>query len=383
MATKTLNVGMIGYGFMGRAHSNAYRQVGQFFPSQYKVVLKAACARDAEKARAFADQWGYESTETDWRKLIARKDIDAVDICTPNNLHKEIALAAAAAGKMILCEKPLAMTAAEGKQMVDAVEKAGVANMVWYNYRRIPAVTLARRIIEEGKLGKVFHYRAKFLQDWTIKADLPQGGQGLWRLDVAAAGSGVSGDLLAHCIDTAVWLNGRLDSVCALTETFVKERKHNLTGKVEPVGIDDACIFMGKFENGSLANFESTRYARGHKALYTFEINGENMSLFWDLHDLHRLQVFDYRDEGPIRGWKSIHVTDNSPDHPYMANWWVPGLAIGYDASFTHQVADFLQGLETGKPAAPTFRDAYETQLILDAILDSAKGRKWVTVPKG
>ena len=185
------------------------------------------------------------------------------------------------------------------------------------------------------------------------------------------------------CIDTAVWLNGRLDSVCALTETFVKERKHNLTGKMEPVGIDDACVFMGKFENGSLANFESTRYARGHKALYTFEINGENMSLFWDLHDLHRLQVFDYRDEGAIRGWKSVHVTDNSPDHPYMANWWVPGLAIGYDASFTHQVADFIQGLETGKPASPTFRDAYETQLILDAILDSAKGKKWVTVPKG
>lgn len=383
MPSKELRVGMIGYGFMGRAHSNAYKQVGQFFPSQHKVVLKAACARDAAKAKAFADQWGYESTETDWRKLVERKDVDVIDVCTPNNLHREIALAAAAAGKMILCEKPLAMTAAEGKQMVDAVEKAGVANMVWYNYRRIPAVTLARRLVEQGKLGKVYHYRAKFLQDWTIKADLPQGGQGLWRLDVAAAGSGVTGDLLAHCIDTAVWLNGRLDSVCALTETFVKQRLHNLTGKVEPVGIDDACVFMGRFENGSLANFESTRYARGHKALYTFEINGENMSLFWDLHDLHRLQVFDYRDEGPIRGWKSVHVTDNSPDHPYMANWWVPGLAIGYDASFTHQVADFIQGLETGKPANPTFRDAYETQLILDAILDSAKGRKWVSVPKG
>ncbi|OWK47310.1 Gfo/Idh/MocA family protein [Fimbriiglobus ruber] len=379
---KPLNVGMIGYGFMGRAHSNAYKQVGQFFPSEHKVVLKAACARDAEKAKAFADQWGYESIETDWRKLIARKDIDVIDICTPNNLHKEIALAAAAAGKMILCEKPLAMTAAEGKIMVDAVEKAKVPNMVWYNYRRIPAVTLAKKLIEEGRLGKIFHYRAKFLQDWTIKSDLPQGGQGLWRLDVAAAGSGVSGDLLAHCIDTAIWLNGRLDTVCAMTETFVKERMHNLTGKVEKVGIDDACTFMGRFENGSLANFESTRYARGHKALYTFEINGENMSLFWDLHDLHRLQIFDYKDEGKIRGWKSIHVTDNSPDHPYMANWWVPGLAIGYDASFTHQVADFIAGLESGTPASPTFRDAYETQLILDAVLDSAKSEKWVHVPK-
>ena len=379
-AQKTLNVGMIGYGFMGRAHSNAYRQVGQFFPSNHRVVLKAACARNATEVKKFADQWGYESTETDWRKLVERKDVDVIDICTPNNLHKEIALATAAAGKAILCEKPLAMNAAEGREMVAAVEKAKVPNMVWYNYRRIPAVTLAKRLVDEGKLGKVFHYRAKFLQDWTIKADLPQGGQGLWRLDVAAAGSGVSGDLLAHCIDTAIWMNGRMESVCAMTETFVKQRMHNLTGKVEPVGIDDACTFFGKFENGSLANFESTRYARGHKALYTFEINGENMSLFWDLHDLHRLQVFDYKDEGKIRGWKSVHVTDNSPDHPYMDKWWVPGLAIGYDASFTHQVADFLEGIETGKPAMPDFRDAYRTQLVLDAIQESARGLKMTPV---
>ena len=377
---KTLNVGMIGYGFMGRAHSNAYKQVGQFFPSSYKVVLKAACARDASKIKPFADQWGYESVETDWRKLVERKDIDVIDICTPNNLHKEIALAAAAAGKMILCEKPLAMNTAEGKEMVAAVETAKVANMVWYNYRRIPAVTLAKKLIEEGRLGKIFHYRAKFLQDWTIKSDLPQGGQGLWRLDVAVAGSGVSGDLLAHCIDTAVWLNGRIDSVCAMTETFVKERMHTLTGKVEKVGIDDACTFMGRFENGSLANFESTRYARGHKALYTFEINGEDASLGWDLHDLHRLQMFDYKEEGKIRGWKSIHVTDNGGEHPYMDKWWVPGLAIGYDCSFTHQVADFIAGLESGTPAGPTFRDALETQAILDAVLDSAKNEKWVKV---
>ncbi|HEX4610343.1 MAG TPA: Gfo/Idh/MocA family oxidoreductase, partial [Urbifossiella sp.] len=314
--------------------------------------------------------------------------VDVVDVCTPNNTHAEIALAAAAAGKMILCEKPLAMNTAEGREMVAAVERAKVPNMVWYNYRRIPAVTLAKKLIEEGRLGKIFHYRAKFLQDWTINADLPQGGQGLWRLDVAAAGSGVSGDLLAHCIDTAVWLNGAMESISALTETFVKERKHTLTGKVEPVGIDDACIFMGKFANGSLANFESTRYARGHKALYTFEINGEKASLAWDLHDLHRLQMFDYKDEGKIRGWKSIHVTDNGvnkqgeAEHPYMDKWWVPGLAVGYDSSFTHQVADFITGLETGTPAGPTFRDALETQAILDAILDSAKSHQWVNVAK-
>ncbi len=380
MAKKPFRIGMIGYGFMGRAHTNAYKQVGQFFPSEYEVVLQACCARNEVEIKKFAEQWGYASTETDWRKLVERKDIDAVDICVPNNLHSEIALAAAANGKAILCEKPLAMNAAEGLKMVEAVEKAKVPNIVWYNYRRIPAVTLAKKLIDEGRLGKVFHYRAKFLQDWTIKSDLPQGGQGLWRLDLAAAGAGVSGDLLAHCIDTAVWLNGSMTEVCALTETFVKERMHNLTGKVEKVGIDDACTFFGRFENGSLANFESTRYARGHKALYTFEINGENMSIGWDLHDLHRLQIFDYKDEGKIRGWKSVHVTDNSPDHPYMANWWVPGLAIGYDSSFTHTVADFLTGLAIGEAVGPTFRDALETQFVLDAILESAKTKRWVDV---
>jgi predicted dehydrogenase len=379
--TKPLNVGLIGYGFMGKAHSNAYSKVNHFFDLQYRPVLKAICARSADKAKTFAEKWGYESVETDWRKLIQRKDIDLIDICTPNNTHAEIALAAAKAGKMILCEKPLAMTGPEGLQMVEAVEKAKVPNMVWYNYRRIPAVTLAKQFIDEGRLGRIFHYRAKFLQDWTINPELPQGGAALWRLDVAAAGSGVTGDLLAHCIDTALWLNGNLDSVSAMTETFIKERKHNLTGKVEKVGIDDAAIFMGRFHNGSLASFESTRYARGHKALYTFEINGEHASIFWDLHDLHRLQYFDHRDQGAVRGWRSIHVTDS--DHPYMGNWWVPGLQIGYEHSFVHQVADFLKGVETGKTAMPDFRDAYRTQLVLDAILQSAQEQKWVTVARG
>lgn len=368
---KQLNIGLIGYGFMGRAHSNGYRRVNNFFDLQYQPVLKAACGRNAEQVKAFASKWGYESTETDWRKLIERKDIDAIDICTPNNTHKEIALAAAKAGKMILCEKPLSMNTAEGAEMVKAVEQAKVPNMVWYNYRRVPAVTLAKKLIEEGKLGRIFHYRAKFLQDWTISPDLPQGGTALWRLDVAAAGSGVTGDLLAHCIDTAIWLNGDFADVSAITETFIKERKHNLTGKVEKVGIDDACSFIGHFENGSLANFESTRYARGHKALYTFEINGEHASIAWDLHDLHRLQYFEHRDEGQLRGWRSIHVTDS--DHPYMKNWWVPGLQIGYEHSFVHQVADFLDGLATGKPAHPTFRDALHTQAVCDAVLKSAQ----------
>lgn len=375
---KNLNLGMIGYGFMGRAHSNGYAKVNHFFNLEYKPVLKAVCARDAAKAQAFADQWGYESIETDWRKLLERKDIDAVDICTPNNLHKEIAIAAAKAGKMILCEKPLSMNAAEGEEMCQAVEKAGVPNIVWYNYRRIPAVTFAKQLIDSGKLGRIFHYRANFLQDWTINADLPQGGAALWRLDAAAAGSGVTGDLLAHCIDTAIWLNGGIANVTAMTETFVKQRKHQLTGKVEEVKIDDACAFLCHFSNGSLGLFESTRYARGHKALYTFEINGEHASIKWDLHDLHRLQWFDHRTEGPLRAWSSIHVTDG--DHPYMGKWWVPGLAIGYEHSFLHQVADFLEGLATGKPAGPTFRDALETQKVCDAVLESAKSGKWVNV---
>src|SRR5215471_5265453 len=377
---KKLNVGLIGYGFMGRAHSNAFRKVSNFFDLGFQPVLKAVCARDAAKVKSFAQRWGYESIETDWRQLVSREDIDLVDIACPNDMHKEIAIAAAKAGKMILCEKPLSMNGAEGLKMVQAVEKAGVPNMVWYNYRRIPAVTLAKQLIQEGRLGRIFHYRAKFLQDWTISKDLPQGGAGLWRLDVKVAGSGVTGDLLAHCIDTALWLNGRLDQVNAMAETFIKQRKHNLTGKVEKVGIDDACAFLARFKNGSLATFESTRYARGHKALYTFEINGEKASIFWDLHDLHRLQMFDHKDEGKLRGWRSIHVTDHGGDHPYMDKWWVPGLQIGYEHSFVHQVADFLDGVAKIKPAMPDFRDALRTQHVCDAVLQSAKEQNWVKV---
>lgn len=375
---KNLNIGLVGYGFMGRTHSNAYRKVNNFFDLQYRPQLKALCGRNEENAKAFAEQWGYETVETDWRALVSRVDVDAVDICAPNNTHAEIAAAAAAAGKMVLCEKPLAMNLAEGEKMVQAVEKAGVPNTVWYNYRRVPAVTLAKKLIDEGRLGKIFHYRANFLQDWTISADLPQGGEGLWRLDVHAAGSGVTGDLLAHCIDTALWLNGNIDGVTAMTETFVKERMHNLTGKVEKVGIDDACAFLCRFANGSLGLFESTRYARGHKALYTFEVNGEHASVKWDLHDLHRLEYFDHRDDSLVRGWRSVHVTDS--DMPYMDKWWVPGLQIGYEHTFVHQVADFLDGLGKGQPTSPTFREALETQKVCAAVLCSAQSKQWTNV---
>ncbi len=375
---KKLNIGLVGYGFMGRTHSNAFRQAPRFFDLAYEPVLKAVSARNPERAAAFAANWGYPSVAPSWQDLIDRDDIDLIDIASPNDTHAEIAIAAARAGKMVLCEKPLGRTAHEAAAMVDAVEAAAVPNMVWYNYRRVPAVTLLKQLLDEQRFGRIFHYRTQFLQDWTISTDLPQGGEGLWRLDASVAGSGVTGDLLAHNIDMALWLNGPLLEVSAMTETFIKERKHSLTGAVTPVTIDDASAFLGRFQNGSLALFEATRYARGHKALFTLEINGERASATWDLHDLHRLDFFDHRDEGKLRGWKNIHITDS--DHPYMKNWWVPGLQIGYEHTFIHQVADFLNGLAQGKPAAPTFRDGLATEYVTDAVLKSARSKQWEPV---
>src|SRR5438876_7822580 len=223
---KQLNIGLVGYGFMGRAHSNAYHRVNQLFDVAYQPALKALAARSRDQAEAFARRWGWQRVESDWRKLVEAADIDAIDICSPNNTHHEIALAAAAAGKMVLCEKPLAMDLAQAREMTRAVEKTGKPNMVWFNYRRVPAISLAKQMIDEGRLGKVFHYRATYLQDWTISPDLPQGGAALWRLDVDVAGSGVTGDLISHLVDTALWLNGPIASVTAMTETFIKERKH-------------------------------------------------------------------------------------------------------------------------------------------------------------
>jgi predicted dehydrogenase len=378
MPKKDLNVGLIGYGFMGRTHSNAFLQARRFFDLSYRPVLKAVCGRNRERAVKFAENWGYETVDSEWRRLIERTDIDLIDIASPNDTHAEIAIAAAQAGKMVMCEKPLARNAQEAQAMVEAVESAQVSNMVWYNYRRVPAVVLLKQLVDEGRLGRIFHYRTKFLQDWTMSPDLPQGGEGLWRLDVSVAGSGVTGDLLAHNIDTALWLNGPITELTAMTETFVKQRHHNLTGKAEPVGIDDASAVLCRFDNGSLATFEATRYARGHKALYTLEINGERASAAWDLHDLHRLAYFDHRDEGQVRGWKSIHVSDG--DQPYMKHWWVPGLQIGYEHTFIHQVADFLDGLAQGKAASPTFGEALATEYVIDAVLKASKSRQWEKV---
>ncbi len=380
---KPLRVAMMGYGFMGRAHSNAYKRLNDFFPVEHRPVLQVVCARNAEKAAAFAANWGYQRVETDWRKVVSAPDVDLIDIGTPNDTHYEMALEAARHGKMICCEKPLAMNVKQAEEMTRAVEAAGVPNMVWFNYRRVPSIALARQVVEEGRIGRVFHYRATYLQDWTIAADVPQGGAALWRLDAGVAGSGVTGDLLAHSIDTAMWLNGAITRVVARTETFVKERMHAVTGKVEPVGIDDACMFLAEFANGSLGTFESTRYARGRKNYNTFEMNGADGSVYFDLEEPEYLQYFEYKQlqsgkkvESHTTGWRKIHTTNS--EHPYMSHYWVPGTCIGYEHTFLNALADFVMGLESGKPAQPDFRNALQTQRVCDAVLASAREGKWM-----
>lgn len=381
--SKQLRVGMVGYGFMGRTHSNAYKRLNDFFEVEHRPVLKAICGRNREKAEAFAKNWGYERVETDWRELVRAGDIDLIDIGSPNDTHFEIAMEAARNGKMVLCEKPLAMDAAQAEQMARAVETAGVPNMVWFNYRRVPSVALAKQIVDEGRIGRSYHYRATYLQDWTISPDVPQGGPGLWRLDANVAGSGVTGDLLAHSIDTAMWLNGPITRVTAKTKTFVTERMHADTGQVEPVGIDDACMFLAEFANGSMGTFESTRYARGRKNFNTFEMNGEEGSLYFDLEEPEYLQFFEYNQrqsgkkvESHLTGWRKIHTTNS--EHPYMSHYWVPGTCIGYEHTFLNALADFVAGIESGKPAQPDFRSALQTQRVCDAVIDSARRGVWV-----
>ena len=379
---KQLRIGMIGYGFMGRAHSNAYKRLNDFFDVEHRPVLKVVAARNQQKAKAFADQWGYERIESDWRNVVAADDIDLIDIVAPNYLHRDIAIAAAEAGKMVLCEKPLAMNVSEAVEMTDAVEKAGVPNMAWFNYRRVPAIALAKQVVDEGRIGRPFHYRATYLQDWTIAEDVPQGGAALWRLDLKEAGSGVTGDLLAHSIDTAMWLNGPITRVTAKTETFIKERIHAETGELQPVGIDDACMFLAEFANGSLGTFESTRYARGRKNFNTFELNGADGSVYFDLEEPQYLQYFEYlqkqsgqKIEDHLAGWRKIHVSNF--EHPYMDRYWVPGTTIGYEHTFLNALADFVIGLETGKPVQPDFRNALQTQRVCDSVLESARTGEW------
>ena len=374
--SRKLRIGRVGYGFMGRAHSNAYHRVGQFFPVAYEPVLKAMAARTLEKAEPFAQRWGWQRVENNWRRLVEAPDIDAIDICSPNNTHHEITLAAASAGKMILCEKPLAMNLAQAREMTRAAEESGKPNMVWFNYRRIPAITLAKQIIDEGRLGRIFQYRATYLQDWTISPNVPVGGAATWRLDKDVAGAGVSGDLSTHNIDTALWLNGPIASVSGMTEIFIKDRRRP-DGSPARVEIDDVCTFLSRFENGSNGTFEATRYARGRKNKNSFEVNGEKGSVCFDLEDMHQLQYFNHEDPAHLQGWRTILVTGT--DHPYMANWWVPGCVIGYEHTFVNALADFLKALEKGERIRPDFRDASETQAVADAVLESARTERWTS----
>jgi predicted dehydrogenase len=372
-----LNIGMIGCGFMGRAHSNAYRQVNQFFDLDYQPVLKAVAARSRDSTEEFARRWGWQRAETDWRNLIGASDIHAIDICSPNNTHCEIALAAAEAGKMIFCEKPLAMNLDEAERMVCAVENSAKPNFVWFNYRRVPAISLAKQVIDEGRLGRVFHYRATYLQDWTISPNVPVGGHATWRLEKEVAGAGVSGDLLAHNIDTALWLNGRFSKVCGMTEIFIRDRQTR-EGKPVRVELDDVCTFLARFSNGSNGTFEATRYARGRKNRNSFEVNGEKGSIYFDLEDMHQLQYFNHEDPDHLQGWRTILVT--GAEHPYMANWWVPGCVIGYEHTFINTLADFLLCLKKDERMRPDFRDALETQAVVDAVLESARAQTWIGV---
>ena len=388
MKKKTLKIGLVGCGFMGRTHSNAFRQVGRFFETDYDLVLKAVCARNPSGVQAFAETWGYDSVETDWRALVARPDIDLIDIATPNSTHAEIAIAAAQRWQDgDACEKPLGRNAAESRTaMVQAAVEA--ANVAEHGLVQLSPGAggdmLAKQLIDEGRLGRIFHYRAKFLQDWTISSRCASGrAPATWRLDADVAGSGVTGDLLAHCVDTAL--------LAQRPDRSAKSPRHDRDLHVKPArimlvrGTDRRrsrstmrAAFLARFNNGSLATFEATRYARGHKALYTLEINGEHGSIAWDLHDLHRLEVFDHGDAGLTRGWRSIHVTDS--DHPYMKRWWVPGLQIGYEHSFIHQMADFLAGLDQGERTVPDFREALATDYVTDAVLRSARDRQWVAI---
>ena len=374
---KNLNIAMIGTGFMGRMHSNAYRQANIFFTPDIAACTKVLCARDAGRAKEFADRWGWQETETDWRRLLARKDIDLIDICVPNMLHRDIAIAALQAGKLVATEKPLALNARQGKEMVEAAAQSGKKTMIWFNQRRFPPVTLARQMIESGALGRVFHYRATYLQDWTISADAPLGGSTFWRLDAKEAGSGVTGDLLAHTLDIAMWLNGSIVELSALTETFIKERqRQDDPATMAKVEIDDASQCLVRFANGSIGTFEATRYARGRKNANCFEINGELGSLCFDAETPHELRFYNHQDDKQARGWKTISVWDSN--QPYMDRWWVPGMGTGYEHTFVHAAADFLADLGDGGKRVPDFADGQKTQIVCDAILASAKKREWL-----
>src|SRR5579872_4807847 len=368
-----IGIGMIGYKFMGKAHTNAYRQVGPFFDPPVKPRLKVICGREQEKVDKMASRWGWETAVTDWRRVIDDPEVKIVDICSPNNTHHDIALAAFQAGKIVACEKPLAMNGAEAAQMANAARSSGQINTVWFNYRRVPAVAFARQLIDEGRIGRIYHFRALYLQDWTLDPSVPL----VWRMDKSVAGSGVTGDLLSHIVDLSNYLAGEITSVAAASGTFVGERERPEGGKSK-VELEDAAIFVAKYSDGALGHFEATRFANGRKNGNTFEINGEHGSLYFDLEDMSRLWYFNSREPKHIQGWRKMPIWDEM--HPYMSKWWVPGCAIGYEHTFANQAADLMQAVAESKPMKPDFDDGLKCQLVLDAVLEAANTDRWVDV---
>jgi predicted dehydrogenase len=380
-----IRIGLVGYKFMGKAHSNAYLNVGRFFDLPKPPIMKAICGRSKGAVRAVAERWGWESVETDYRKLIERDDIDLIDIATPNSTHAKIAIAAARAGKHVVCEKPLAMDTAEARKMLAAVRKARVKHMVWFNYRRVPAIALAKKLIKEGELGRIFHVRAIYLQDWIVDPKFPL----VWRLRRSIAGSGAHGDLNAHIIDLARYLVGEFASVVGMSETFIKERPLEAEasglsargGKRKgKVTVDDAVLFLARFRNGTLGSFEATRFAIGRKNGERIEINGEKGSLAFNFERMDELELYSAKDAPDRQGFKTIMVTE--PVHPYMSAYWPPGHIIGYEHTFVNQAADLLTGIARNRRLSPDFEDGLRCQQVLDAVLQSAKRRRWVTIPK-
>jgi predicted dehydrogenase len=398
---KPLRVGMVGYAFMGAAHSQAWRTAPRFFDLPLQPQLTAVAGRNASGVRAAADKLGWESAETDWRRLIERDDIDLIDICTPGNTHAEIAAAALEAGKHVLCEKPLANSVEEAERMTvvaEAAAKRGVFAMCGFSYRRTPALALAKRMVDEGRLGTIRHVRAQYLQDWLSDENAPM----TWRLDKSKSGSGSLGDIGAHSIDAAQWITGQqVTGVSALLETFVPERPlagdlvglggHGDAGQDAPRGavtVDDAAIFSARFEDtrfdggaaagGAVGVFEATRYALGRKNAMRLELNGTKASLAFDFEDMNVLSFYDAA-ESPDAGFRRIFVTE--PEHPYVGNWWPTGHGLGYEHGFTHQVVDLVHALAQGTQPEPSFADALQVQRVLAAVeASAANSSQWQKV---
>ena len=383
-----LRVGMIGYRFMGKAHSNAWRQAPHFFPLKAEIEMHTICGRDAKAVEEARKQLGWKNASTDWKEVVNSREIDIVDINTPNDSHAEIAIAAAKAGKHILCEKPLALNVAQCQEMLDAAKKARVVHMVCHNYRRIPAIALAKKLIDEGAVGQIYHYYARYAQDWIVDPKFPL----VWRLQKGVSGSGTHGDINAHIIDLARYLVGEFKEVCGLMHTFIKERPfideggkgQGLGGKAAQkmgkVTVDDAAMFIGRFENGALANLEATRFALGRKNHIELEINGSKGSLHFDFEDMNRLKFFDNTQPADRQGFRDILVTQPGGNHPFVGAWWPPGHIIGYEHTFVHTVADFVNAVVNGKPVQPTFEDGLRNERVLEAVEESANSRQWVKV---